>query len=485
MLCLRFPQSVEVAVFVGCDDGLGDGEVGLGFVAGFQVFALGAGPGFQDDPFDVVLGEHGVFDRANLNGDVVAVLFDLGDVLFLGDVGGVGFDLSGVGDGGVRGDDLVVEFVEIHCLFFFPCFETEGRSFCLTCMLSCVLMVHLLVCQRNVFVLPLRPEPADGVVVEHAAVGGEEEGHLAVGGGGDVLGLVGFLGAVEGVFDFVVGEDGLESQEDFVDGLDLTQAHGFVRAALGLGFDEQGVAVQDVPQKADVVFGRGALQDHVRHFLVVQFGLALVQFFFPAVQFFFPRFEFPDLHFACFFLSVWGVGWLALVCCLVWWVLLVRFFLCFLFPLPLLFVFLVPLGQEVGTGEAFGGDVFVVVVVDDHHTLEEVGDVLADDHLFVAVLPGFGIVAVGKDQLDIVFVAVGFLPAGDTAREFGDFGEGRAVGLLKLVDGQFVRVEFLRVEQYPLKGRGVPFAAPGVGVFLIHGDWFSSWYCFIVSSVFL
>lgn len=114
MLCLRLPQSVEVAVFIGGENGLGDGEVGFGFVVGGEVFLLEAGCGFQDDPLDVVFGDHGVGDRADFDGNMVTVLFDHWDMLLIGAVGGVGGEGSFVLDGFFTGNNFVVDFVEVH-----------------------------------------------------------------------------------------------------------------------------------------------------------------------------------------------------------------------------------------------------------------------------------------------------------------------------------------------------------------------------------
>ena len=72
---------MKVAVFIGCEDGFGDGKVCFGFVVGGEVFFLVAGLGFQDDPFDVMGGEHGVLDGADFYGDVIAVLWNGGTVL--------------------------------------------------------------------------------------------------------------------------------------------------------------------------------------------------------------------------------------------------------------------------------------------------------------------------------------------------------------------------------------------------------------------
>ena len=113
-LCFRLPQSVEIAVFVGGDDGFGDGKVGFGLVVGGEVFLLEAGLVFQDDPLDVMCGEHGVLHGADLDSDVVPVLLDLGDVLFLRGVHGVGDEFLLIGLGRCGGKDLIVLFVEVH-----------------------------------------------------------------------------------------------------------------------------------------------------------------------------------------------------------------------------------------------------------------------------------------------------------------------------------------------------------------------------------
>ena len=113
-LRVRLPQAVEVAVFVGRDDGIGDGEFRFGFVAGFQVLLLVAAGGFQQDPFDPVDVQHGMGDGADLDGDVVAVLFDDGNVLFMGAVGGIGGQFLLEADLFIGDEDLVFGFVEVH-----------------------------------------------------------------------------------------------------------------------------------------------------------------------------------------------------------------------------------------------------------------------------------------------------------------------------------------------------------------------------------
>ena len=46
---------MEVAVLISRDDGLRDGKVGNGLLAGIQVLLLVTGGGFQEDPMDVSL----------------------------------------------------------------------------------------------------------------------------------------------------------------------------------------------------------------------------------------------------------------------------------------------------------------------------------------------------------------------------------------------------------------------------------------------
>lgn len=105
---------MEVAVFIGGEDGFGNGEIGLRFVCGREVFLLETSLGFQDNPLDVMDVQHGVCYGADFDGDVVAVLFDHGDMLLICSVGGVGGDGCFVFDYGFGRDDLVVDFVEVH-----------------------------------------------------------------------------------------------------------------------------------------------------------------------------------------------------------------------------------------------------------------------------------------------------------------------------------------------------------------------------------
>ena len=75
-----------------------------------------------------------MLDGADLDGDVVSVLFNLGDVLFFCGVYGVGDEFLAFGQGCGGRDDLVVEFVEVHrfiprfccrfdCCFGFRCWS--------------------------------------------------------------------------------------------------------------------------------------------------------------------------------------------------------------------------------------------------------------------------------------------------------------------------------------------------------------------------
>ena len=82
------------------------------------MFDLVAGLGFQEDELDVMDVQHGVRDGADLHGDVVARLRDLGNMLFMGAVGGVGGQFRLVLDRFFRDDDLVVYLVEMHAVPF-------------------------------------------------------------------------------------------------------------------------------------------------------------------------------------------------------------------------------------------------------------------------------------------------------------------------------------------------------------------------------
>lgn len=112
--CLRHPQAVEVAVLIGGDDGFGDGKFCFRLVLGGEVFDLVAGLGFQEDEFNVVDVQHGMRDGADLDGHMVAGLGDLGNMLFVGAVGGVGGQFRLIGDSCFGDDDLAVDVVEMH-----------------------------------------------------------------------------------------------------------------------------------------------------------------------------------------------------------------------------------------------------------------------------------------------------------------------------------------------------------------------------------
>ena len=90
------PQPVEVAVGISGDRlvSLGQGKDRLGLLAGLQVLDLAALLGLQNNPFDEVLGEHGVLYGAHRHGDLAALGLHHGDVLLHGGVGGAGDDLG-------------------------------------------------------------------------------------------------------------------------------------------------------------------------------------------------------------------------------------------------------------------------------------------------------------------------------------------------------------------------------------------------------
>ncbi len=69
---------------------IADHESGLWLVTGLQLFALVALRGMQRDPFDVMLGDHGMFDGTDSDGDGLAVDPDDWNVFFYGCIGGVG-----------------------------------------------------------------------------------------------------------------------------------------------------------------------------------------------------------------------------------------------------------------------------------------------------------------------------------------------------------------------------------------------------------
>ena len=112
-LCLCHPQAMEVAVLIGRDDGLRDGEVGFRLLAGLQVLLLETGGGFQEDPLDVMGFQHGVFHGSDFDDHMISLVLDDGYVFLVGTVGGVGEDFFSDGSGG--GNDFSVMLVEFHC----------------------------------------------------------------------------------------------------------------------------------------------------------------------------------------------------------------------------------------------------------------------------------------------------------------------------------------------------------------------------------
>jgi len=93
----RFPEAVEVAVFV-CRDNFraAESKHGFGLAANGEALALSAVVGLQIDPGDVVFFEHGVVDAADMDGALVAFYFDDRDVLFLARVNAAGDELGHV-----------------------------------------------------------------------------------------------------------------------------------------------------------------------------------------------------------------------------------------------------------------------------------------------------------------------------------------------------------------------------------------------------
>ena len=85
---------MEVAVFVGRDNlRAAESKHGFGFSADFEALALSAVVRLQIDPCDVVFLEHGVIDAADVNGALVALYLDDGNVLFLARVNAAGDSL--------------------------------------------------------------------------------------------------------------------------------------------------------------------------------------------------------------------------------------------------------------------------------------------------------------------------------------------------------------------------------------------------------
>ena len=77
-LSVRFPQPVQIAVFVSCNHGvpIGKGEGSNGLVPRLQVFSLSSFLRLQENPFDVMSVQHGMIHGADRNGHDPAVLCD-------------------------------------------------------------------------------------------------------------------------------------------------------------------------------------------------------------------------------------------------------------------------------------------------------------------------------------------------------------------------------------------------------------------------
>ena len=108
----RFPQAVEVAVGVDRFDfiALAERKTDFRLFAGMQFLALIALLGVERDPLDVVLRQHGMLHRADLNMDDAVFHRPDGDVLFNRRVGRAGNDLAhrltAADDGNARVLDL-------------------------------------------------------------------------------------------------------------------------------------------------------------------------------------------------------------------------------------------------------------------------------------------------------------------------------------------------------------------------------------------
>ena len=92
----RFPQTVEVAIGVDRFDliALAESEADLRFFAGMQFLTLIALLGLERYPFNVVLRQHWMLHRANLDMNDAVFHRPDRDVLFHGGIGGAGNDLA-------------------------------------------------------------------------------------------------------------------------------------------------------------------------------------------------------------------------------------------------------------------------------------------------------------------------------------------------------------------------------------------------------
>ena len=92
----RFPQTVEVAIGVDRFDliALAESEADLRFFAGMQFLTLIALIGLERYPFDVVLRQHGMLHRANLDMNDAVFHRPDRDVFLHGGIGGARNDLA-------------------------------------------------------------------------------------------------------------------------------------------------------------------------------------------------------------------------------------------------------------------------------------------------------------------------------------------------------------------------------------------------------
>ena len=124
----RFPQTMEVAVGVDRFDfiALAESEADLRLLAGMQFLALIALLGLERYPFDVVLRQHGVLHRADLDMDDAVFHRPDRDVLLHGGIGGAGNDLAhrlaAADDGNVDvldfGNDITAMLAKVKLLLY-------------------------------------------------------------------------------------------------------------------------------------------------------------------------------------------------------------------------------------------------------------------------------------------------------------------------------------------------------------------------------
>ena len=124
----RFPQTMEVAIGVDRFDliALAESEADLRFFAGMQFLTLIALLGLERYPFDVVLRQHGVLHRADLDMDDAVFHRPDRDVLFHGGIGGAGNDLAhrlaAADDGNVDvldfGNDITAMLAKVKLLLY-------------------------------------------------------------------------------------------------------------------------------------------------------------------------------------------------------------------------------------------------------------------------------------------------------------------------------------------------------------------------------